>query len=835
MKKELQKIWILALCSAVLAFGENGEALAQEGPSNDLCAMATEIPVNVSGECTSFIAGDNTLASYEGGYFNCVPGPDVFFRFNSGQYAAIQLNLTIGTMEYLVLEVLDGCGGATVSCTIAANTPDPFVIQVTPNTEYIVRISSTIGPQGTFSICLSGIECPVLGLNIGDSCDDGNPATVNDLVHTDCTCSGIVSPVNDNCSEAIPLTINGGAMTGDNTNAAPDGPLMNCAFENDDLQHDIWFSFVAPETGILKIETSYSVPIELSDTQIQVMDACGEGAEVIGCDEDGGEAVYSLIRLGCGAYIPGEMYYIQVDGYNGEVGTFNISITSEICENSAMSCSDGIDNDNDGLIDCEDPECQALNNNMGCITCFDDGTSFADQVIEYNNTCLYNTKTNQENALGTPDYDGVSSNSYVSLGEGGFIKLKFIDNTLVNSGNSDSDIYIFEVGPSIETVSIELRPLNSSTEAQLISAGIQDLDNDGYYEFGIIGESTATLDIDAFFSSVPYNSLQFDAVKIKDVPSADCIAGSPGADIDGVCAMSSIVTCGGVDLIPITVDGDVVTGDNTGLSPLGPTMACAFSEDALQHVSWFSFVAPSSGVLTIETSPVGSPALYDTQIQVVDGCDEGAEVLACDDDSGDNFQALAVLECGSYSPGTTYFIQVDGFGNQTGAFNISVTSAPCSATAMLSGQVNWNPSCGDREATVKLFEPGTAILWEHYDVSVDLNGNFTIDSIPTGTFDVFVKVEGYLQKGLADINVDYGENILEVGAIIGGDANNDNSANVIDASIINAGFFTTIGDSNFNPLCDFNCDGTISIIDISSFNISYGQIGDTPPLIIGLE
>src|SRR5690554_1757336 len=109
----------------------------------------------------------------------------------------------------------------------------------------------------------------------------------------------------------------------------------------------------------------------------------------------------------------------------------------------------------------------------------------------------------------------------------------------VCSSDLDPDLYVFEVGPLVEPSFIELRPLNPETELQLLAAGIIDSDGDGYYEFGAIGGSLASVDIDAFFNGIPANSLFFDAIKIVDGPG-NCSTNTPGADIDGVCALSNI-------------------------------------------------------------------------------------------------------------------------------------------------------------------------------------------------------------------------------------------------------------------------------------------------------
>ena len=137
-----------------------------------------------------------------------------------------------------------------------------------------------------------------------------------------------------------------------------------------------------------------------------------------------------------------------------------------IVENTAVLCSDGIDNDGDGLADCDDPKCQALAGNIGCLTCFGDGLSFADEVLEYTGDCPNNAADDPESAIGMPNYGYSDHSSYVSLA-GGYIKLAFTNNTLVNSGDSDPDLFVFEVGPAVESSFIELRPLDDATEARI--------------------------------------------------------------------------------------------------------------------------------------------------------------------------------------------------------------------------------------------------------------------------------------------------------------------------------------------------------------------------------
>ncbi len=214
-------------------------------------------------------------------------------------------------------------------------------------------------------------------------------------------------------------------------------------------------------------------------------------------------------------------------------------------ENTSLTCGDGIDNDGDGLIDCMDDDCAQLDND-GCEIC-SDGLSFADVLIEYISGCP-NADPEPEGAIGVSDYFGGSSDPYemVFLGQGGILKLGFTNNLLSNSGDDQQDLWVFEVGPLVESSNLALRPYDAYTESELTLNGLGDINGDGFYEFGNISGSTSGLDIDQYMPGYTAGQLKFDAVEIQDVDDGSCGGSTPGADIDAVCALFSIDNdCGG--------------------------------------------------------------------------------------------------------------------------------------------------------------------------------------------------------------------------------------------------------------------------------------------------
>ena len=156
--------------------------------------------------------------------------------------------------------------------------------------------------------------------------------------------------------------------------------------------------------------------------------------------------------------------------------------------------------------------------------------SFADQVVDYSPVVQSGGPTaansDPSKALGVPDYVSggacadVTSCRFVSLGDGGSITLRFLDNVLTGSDSTDLDLRIFEVGPQVEDTFVEIS--NNGSE---------------WFAVGKIFGSIMGIDIDAFgFGS----SSRFSYVRLTDDGAEGGQTGaSVGADIDAVGAIST--------------------------------------------------------------------------------------------------------------------------------------------------------------------------------------------------------------------------------------------------------------------------------------------------------
>jgi len=142
-----------------------------------------------------------------------------------------------------------------------------------------------------------------------------------------CVWSPPPPPANDNPCGAVALTVNAAACvntagTNVNSTGTAGPPAPGCA---NYVGGDVWFSFVAPAGGTVRIETAAG---SLTDSGIALYSApaCGGAFTMIECDDDDGAGTMSMIqRTGL---TPGQTYYMRVWGCNGVTGTFSICVGS---------------------------------------------------------------------------------------------------------------------------------------------------------------------------------------------------------------------------------------------------------------------------------------------------------------------------------------------------------------------------------------------------------------------------------------------------------------------------------------------------------------------------
>ena len=158
--------------------------------------------------------------------------------------------------------------------------------------------------------------------------------------------------------------------------------------------------------------------------------------------------------------------------------------------------------------------------------------AFADTVIDSN---LHAPFDNASSALGPNDWtsDMVGVNQWdssigVELGNQGWLTLGFTDNAFGSSGNSDSDVWIFEIGGVPEELAIEI----SVDGSDWLDVGLADRQS-AAFDYGV------GIDIDSFFTaSNGYDtSTRFTFMRLTDTGNNTYGGSKSGADIDAVAAI----------------------------------------------------------------------------------------------------------------------------------------------------------------------------------------------------------------------------------------------------------------------------------------------------------
>ncbi|MDX2361275.1 MAG: T9SS type A sorting domain-containing protein [Crocinitomicaceae bacterium] len=293
-------------------------------PANDECAGAIALTVNPDNLCGTVTT--STIASATPSVQNTAScggteDDDVWFSFvATGTAHMIDLqNISGGTTD-LYHSVWSGvCPALTVVAGSCSDPNSSTVTGLTPGNTYYVRVYSwtgTAGQTSVFDICIGTPPPP---------------------------------PANDECSGAIPLTVNPDQLCGTVTtstiaSATPSAQnTASCGGTEDD---DVWFSFVATSSQ------HYIDLINIFGGTTDLYHSVWEGVcpaltLVAGtCSDPNSSTVTGLT--------PGNTYYVRVyswTGTTGQTSVFDICIGSD----AAPTCVDGIQNQGETGVDCGGP------------------------------------------------------------------------------------------------------------------------------------------------------------------------------------------------------------------------------------------------------------------------------------------------------------------------------------------------------------------------------------------------------------------------------------------------------------------------------------------------
>lgn len=280
-------------------------------PSNNTsgrtCANAVNIsslPFNALNENTACMGDDYNNFSVASSGTLYESGEDKVYKYTSSGSECISIALNGASSNSIGYQVYNGCPDVSGSQCIASGG-GAYSGTLTG--------SVTLPAAGTYYIVIDNFADPA-NVSYSISIESYGSAIVNDL------------PCN-----AVALTA-GVSLLGDNNCAGGTGePSPGTCFSSPNTLNTVWYKYT-PSSSIVTIVTSAGT---LRNSQIALYTGtCNGTLSQMGCNDNApscGNVNYTtanyMSRLNVIGLSPGTEYFISVDGYQSQTGTFNIIVT----------------------------------------------------------------------------------------------------------------------------------------------------------------------------------------------------------------------------------------------------------------------------------------------------------------------------------------------------------------------------------------------------------------------------------------------------------------------------------------------------------------------------
>lgn len=183
-------------------------------------------------------------------------------------------------------------------------------------------------------------QCYVRANCGGDYSSWAGPLEFNLPLLNDQTNQAVSIPIGQTCNGVNPYNNIGATISANEINPIP----SNGGYWGTNANHTVWFSFLAPTSGSVKITTDLSPKGSLNDTQVALYSATNPSQynthRLLAANEDGGSVGngYNAVLYYTGL-TAGTTYYLQIDGYENQQGTFCLEVHEDFAlPNLSGSC-----------------------------------------------------------------------------------------------------------------------------------------------------------------------------------------------------------------------------------------------------------------------------------------------------------------------------------------------------------------------------------------------------------------------------------------------------------------------------------------------------------------
>ena len=547
----------------------------------------------------------------------------------------------------------------------------------TPTTTYL-----TIPGPGT-------ILFPVY---VGD--DGGNFTAEFDIVEGD------YPPPNDNLCDAQPIVLGDPAVAGDNTASTTETWEVagTCWFS--DLSNTAWYSFVAPASGFVTVNTDFVTGND--DTQLTLYemtagDCSNPTLLELGCSDDDGAINGLMAVINASGLVDGTTYYVQVDGWDATLGDFLI----EIFESPPPPAND----------DCANAESIA-------------------EVVDYPYSTSFATASGLGTCITSPDIWYVYSatgDGYLSVdlcGSSYDTKLSLYDGdcgALNELGCNDDDC-------GLQSGIYDI-PVVSGTDYYIQVGGFSSSVGDGDITVAFFVDPLATIDPVSFDLTLQVDAMASSEISIGNAPGSASL--DYDATLDFGATFSNILTEGFEGTIPPTgwtAAGDPWIQDPTPNTGTYSALADWNVFDDGYLISPVFTPTGSTVLVSYYIAPQDDP-FYGGNFAVEVTTDGGANWIVIDTYSQNDLGALGVFEqrTADISAYTGSPVQV-GFRafNNLGATGVWIDDISIDESTTISG---WLTVDGGLTATGSVPGGGMAMVPVGFDATGLAEGTYTADII----------------------------------------------------------------------------------------------------------
>ncbi|MBX2801030.1 MAG: Hint domain-containing protein [Myxococcales bacterium] len=295
----------------------------ENAPSCVSAVLEMTLPAHFSGNLAGH--GDHRVGT---GCDDSSSGEDVGLLFTApddGDYLVSLVHSEVPVQVY----ALDGCGGPELACSTTATGTDPLLLSLSAGASVVLVVDGDPrGEEGFFELVVSTLEAAE------GACDDGIDTDLDghlDCQDEDCATSTLCAECP---SDAMPSTLPA-VFTGTTAGQA-DTHDTPCGAQGPDATA----SFTAPHGGAYVFELTSSTASSLA-----VLPHC-DGTS-LACEDGATGRTEILLELA-----EGESVVAVVQSATDDTGPFELSVRL-----ATEDCTDGVDNDLDGRIDCTDDAC----------------------------------------------------------------------------------------------------------------------------------------------------------------------------------------------------------------------------------------------------------------------------------------------------------------------------------------------------------------------------------------------------------------------------------------------------------------------------------------------